>query len=67
VKNEKCTLYDLQYGRKIEKTKKMRNTHFRTWIWQENRKTWKNIKAHFRTWNMASNTEKREKRETNTL
>jgi hypothetical protein len=38
-------------ARKLKK-KKMRNTHFRIWIWQENRKTWKKRKAHFRTWNM---------------
>ena len=30
VKHEKCTLKDLEYGEKTEKTQKMRNTPFRT-------------------------------------
>ena len=29
VKNEKCTLQDLEYGEKTENLGKMRNTHFR--------------------------------------
>ena len=30
VKNEKCTLKELEYGQKTEKSRKMRNTHFST-------------------------------------
>ena len=32
VQNEKCTLYDLEYGIKHWKTWKMRNTHCQIWI-----------------------------------
>ena len=31
VKKDKCTLKDLEYGQKSEKTWKMRHTHCRTW------------------------------------
>ena len=31
VKKDKCTLKDLEYGQKSEKTMKMRHTHCRTW------------------------------------
>ena len=36
VQNEKHTLYDLEYGEKQCKARKMRNTHSRNGIWQEN-------------------------------
>ena len=36
VKNETDTLYDLEYGEKQCKARKMRNTHSRNGIWREN-------------------------------
>ena len=31
VENGKCTLQDLEYDKKTEKTWKIKNTHIRTW------------------------------------
>ena len=31
IENEKCTLQDLEYGKKPEKREKTRHTHWRTW------------------------------------
>ena len=31
IKNYKCTVQGLAYGKKTEKTLKKRHTHFRTW------------------------------------
>ena len=59
VKNEKCTLKDLVYVEKTEKSQKMRNTPFRTWNMA--RKTEKGgifRNVHCRNWNMARKTEK---------
>ena len=54
-KREKCTLQDLAYGKKTEKTWKHTHTHTHT-----------HIDTHCRTWNMTRNTEKRGKRDTHT-
>ena len=59
VEDEKCTLQDLEFGEKPEKSEKMRNVHFMTWIMEkklkhvENEKsTFQDLvkKAHSRTW-----------------
>ena len=36
VKKDKCTLKDLEYGMKSEKTWKMRHTHCMTWNMSRN-------------------------------
>ena len=41
VKNEKCTLKDLEYVEKTDQWGKWETHMVRTGIWRENSKTWK--------------------------
>ena len=53
VENEKCTLQDQIYGKKTEKTWKMRQKHCMTWNMVRNTQKRGKRNAHSRTWSMA--------------
>jgi hypothetical protein len=44
MKNEKCSLQDLEYDEKTEKVRKFRNVHCRTWNMGRKRKIMENEK-----------------------
>ena len=53
VKNEKCTLQDLEYGEKTKNTENEKYTLQDVKYCEENGKSWKFRNVHGRTWNMA--------------
>ena len=61
VKNEKCSLQDLEYGQKTEEMLKMRDTHFRTCNMASKLTSEENENLTWQDLDMARNTEKREK------
>ena len=61
VKNEKCTLKDLEYCEKTEKGGKFRNVHCRTWNMARKLKIMENEKNSLDDLKNDEITEKREK------
>jgi hypothetical protein len=59
VKNEKCTLKDLEYEEKREKREKLDTNSVGPGVWQETLKKVVIEKCTLYTWNMARNIEKR--------
>jgi hypothetical protein len=53
VKNEKCSLYNLEYGEVGEKREKKDMHIVGLEIWRETLKKLENVNAHCGTWNIA--------------
>ena len=67
VKNEKCTLQDLEYGEKTEKGGKFRNVHCRTWNMARKLKIMENDKHPLEDLKNDEINENREKLEMNSI
>ena len=53
MKNDECTLQDLEYGKITENVEKEKHTLQDVKCGEENSKSWKIRNVHGRTWNMA--------------